>query len=144
MDAGSLLLLAIPVLLLFMITSQNRRRKREIANVQSGLAPGSRVMTTSGMYGTVTAIEGDEVVLESAPGQVTRWNRQAMGRIITPVEAGTADTDEEDGGQEPGVPEYGAPEDGTPQPGVREPGERQPGASPPAEPPSAGQRPAAG
>ena len=143
MDAGSLLLLAIPVLLLFMITSQNRRRKREIANVQSGLAPGSRVMTTSGMYGTVTAIEGDEVVLESAPGQVTRWNRQAMGRIIAPVEAGTADTDEE-ADEEPGVPEYGAPEDGKPQSGVREPGEHQPGASPRAEPPSAGQRPAAG
>jgi preprotein translocase subunit YajC len=85
-DAGSLVLLAIPVLLLFMITSQNRKRKREVAGVQSALAPGARVMTTSGMYATVMAIEGDEVTLETAPGVTSQWNKQAVGRVISPVE----------------------------------------------------------
>lgn len=86
MDPGSLLLLAIPVLLLYMITSQNRRRKREAAGVQSALAPGVRVITTSGMYATVTAIEGDEVTLETAPGVTSQWSKQAVGRVISPVE----------------------------------------------------------
>jgi preprotein translocase subunit YajC len=94
-DPGSLLLLAIPVLLLFMITSQNRRRKRETAGVQAALAPGARVMTTSGMYATVTALEGDEITLETAPGQTSRWNRQAVGRVVTPVEAEPAAADDE-------------------------------------------------
>jgi preprotein translocase subunit YajC len=45
-------------------------------------------MTTSGMYGTLVELTDDGVaVLETAPGQHTRWDRRAIAKIVTAAQA---------------------------------------------------------
>jgi preprotein translocase subunit YajC len=41
-------------------------------------------VTTSGLYGTVSAVEDDVVVLEVAPGVTNRYAKQAIMRVLTP------------------------------------------------------------
>jgi preprotein translocase subunit YajC len=40
------------------------------------------VMTTSGLFGTVSSVEDDVVQLEVAPGTTVRWMKAAIGRVI--------------------------------------------------------------
>jgi preprotein translocase subunit YajC len=76
---ASLLIFALPVLLIgFMVFSQ-RRRQREAQNLQAGLAVGDEVCTTSGLFGTVRSIDGSVVSLEVASGVTLRFDRRAIG-----------------------------------------------------------------
>ena len=76
---GQLLILALPLLLIvFMMVSQ-RRRQREVGTFQSGLDVGQEVVTTSGLFGTITQVEDAAVHLEVAPGVVVRFDRRAIG-----------------------------------------------------------------
>src|SRR6476620_4249994 len=57
-----------------------KKQKRVAAATKSmhdSLVPGARVMTTSGLHGTVTAIADDTIELEIAPGLRTTWVRAA-------------------------------------------------------------------
>ena len=77
--SGNLLILAIPLLLLiFMIWSQ-RRRQQEIATLQSSITAGDRVVTTSGIYGTVREIAETTAQLEVSPGVTLTVDRRAIG-----------------------------------------------------------------
>lgn len=80
----SLLFLGLMFVLVFMVFQRGRGQRRELAQVQSSLAPGIEVMTASGLMATVIAVEDDVVTLETAPGQHSRWDRRAVARIITP------------------------------------------------------------
>jgi preprotein translocase subunit YajC len=92
---GPLLLLV--VAFYFLIVRPQRNRQREAASLQSSLAPGLEVMTSSGLYGRIEHLDDDVAVLEVAPGTRVRWARQAIARVITPVtDAG------DDGLDEPG------------------------------------------
>lgn len=75
-------LLLIALLLLF-LTAQ-RRRQRAVRQTQASLEVGARVMTTAGLFATVAAVEGDEVLLEVAPGVVCRYVRAAVARVVPP------------------------------------------------------------
>ena len=77
-----LIILAIPLLLLWFMVSRGRRQQRELAATQNALEPGTRVMTSSGMFAEVVAVEDDAVVLEIAPGVHTRWNKRAIGQVL--------------------------------------------------------------
>ncbi|MEO5981467.1 MAG: preprotein translocase subunit YajC [Pedococcus sp.] len=75
----SLLIFALPVLLiLFMVFSQ-RKRQRAVQTLQAGLAVGDQVCTTSGLFGTVQSIDDAVVTLEVAEGVVLRFDRRAIG-----------------------------------------------------------------
>jgi preprotein translocase subunit YajC len=82
-----LLLIAVLALLLIM---NSRRQKRAIADaqrLQNSLVNGDRVVTTSGLHGTVVASEEKTTVdLEIAPGVRTRWLRAAIREKITAEE----------------------------------------------------------
>jgi preprotein translocase subunit YajC len=92
---GPLLLLV--VAFYFLIMRPQRNRQREAASLQSSLAPGLEVMTSSGLYGRIEHLDDDVAVLEVAPGTRVRWARQAIARVVTPVtDAG------DDGLDEPG------------------------------------------
>jgi preprotein translocase subunit YajC len=78
--------LLLPLLLLavfyFLLIRPQQKQRREIAQLQSTISPGARVMTGAGLIGTVVALEGDEVVLEVAPGVTNRYVRRAIMRVI--------------------------------------------------------------
>jgi preprotein translocase subunit YajC len=86
--------LLLPLLLLavfyFILIRPQQKQRREIAQLQSTLAPGARVMTGSGLVATVVAIEDDEVLLEVAPGVTNRYVRRAIMRVFPDETASTA------------------------------------------------------
>lgn len=63
-----------------------RNRQRDQLRLQSSLAPGQEVMTTSGLIATVSAVEDNEVLLEAAPGVTLRWAKPAVARILPGAE----------------------------------------------------------
>ncbi|MEV8638399.1 preprotein translocase subunit YajC [Streptosporangium sp. NPDC051023] len=80
------------VVFYFLLIRPQRKRQQEQAQMQNSLAPGTRIMTTTGLFATVTAIDADDVILEIAPGVETRWVKAAIGRVLTPVD----DADDDD------------------------------------------------
>ena len=97
-SGGSILsLLFLPgllVLLYFIMIRPQRRRMREQAEAQTRLQPqlevGSEVVTASGIYGTVTGEDGDEVLwLEIDDDVQIRIARAAIQKVLN-------DTDDDD------------------------------------------------
>jgi preprotein translocase subunit YajC len=81
MEALLLPLLLLAVFYLLLIRPQQRQRK-QMAALQSDLAPGAKVMTGAGLFGTVVSIDDQRVELEVAPG-VTNWYlRRAIVQVI--------------------------------------------------------------
>lgn len=71
-----LVLLAVP---LFLSARKQKRAMAEQKNLQDSLAPGDKVMTTSGLYGTVADASHDLTIdIEISEGVVTRWLRAAI------------------------------------------------------------------
>lgn len=99
-------LLLIPIFAVFyflMIRPQNKRRREQL-QMQSSVEPGSRVLTTNGMYATVVEVDDDGLVLEIAPGVEARFVKQAVMQVLTDdedLESDEADdaedSDESDG-----------------------------------------------
>lgn len=79
---------------LFIIRPQSRRQK-EVRSMQSALGVGSDVILTSGIYGTVAAIEDDRVQLTIADGVTITVARAAVG-AIQPTEEPAVDDDPAD------------------------------------------------
>ena len=92
----SLLLLLLMGGLLFLLFTRSRRQQRAAQQLQSGLAAGARVMTTAGLYATVVGIEDSVVVLETSPGQTSRWDRRAIARVLPEEPVDDHDTHDHD------------------------------------------------
>jgi preprotein translocase subunit YajC len=88
----------------FLMIRPQRRRQQQVQQQQKTVAPGAQVRTTAGMYATVTEVDGDDVVLEVAPGVEVRYLKRAIMEVITP---GEADETAEDGESA----EYDEPQD---------------------------------
>ena len=61
-----------------------RARAKALAQVRADLKVGSQVITTAGIYAEVTAIDGDVVTLEIAPGVDVRFATAAVVRLLEP------------------------------------------------------------
>lgn len=87
-----ILLLFIPI---FLSSRKQKRAQVEMQSLQSSLAPGDVVNTTSGLRGTVVdASYEDTIDLEIADGVVTTWVRAAIReRITTGDEPAVHDTE---------------------------------------------------
>ena len=59
-----------------------RKRAQALAQVRSQLAVGSTVLTTAGIHATVSQVDGDQVLLEVAPGVHVRFVQQAIVRLL--------------------------------------------------------------
>ncbi|MER6595298.1 preprotein translocase subunit YajC [Micromonospora purpureochromogenes] len=70
----------------FMMIRPQQKRRREAEAMQSALAPGDEVVTIGGLYGTVTGVDDDTVLLEVAPGVQTRYARPAIARVVNQAE----------------------------------------------------------
>ena len=96
-SSGSALTFPILIVLVFvgfyfLMIRPQRRRQQQAAQQQNTVNPGARVRTTAGMYATVVAVDGDDVVLEVAPGVEVRYLRRAIMEVIAPGEADEAET----------------------------------------------------
>lgn len=82
--------------LLWLMSSRTRKQQREQASFRANLAVGQEVMTASGYFGTVVDVEDDVVVLESTPGNTSRWLRAAVARVVEPPADDGSDEDDAD------------------------------------------------
>jgi preprotein translocase subunit YajC len=99
-SSGSALTFPILIVLVFvgfyfLMIRPQRRRQQQVQQQQRTVGPGARVRTTAGMYATVTEVDGDDVVLEVAPGIEVRYLKRAIMEVIEPGEE-TAETYEDD------------------------------------------------
>jgi preprotein translocase subunit YajC len=81
------IIIIVVLFLLVYMTMTRRSRARQAAQMQSNLVPGARVRTTSGIYGTVTSLVDDDVMVEVAPGVTIRMMRRAV--VPLPPDAST-------------------------------------------------------
>ncbi|MFD9948077.1 preprotein translocase subunit YajC [Nonomuraea sp. NPDC059023] len=89
---GSILpLVLLVVVFYFLLIRPQRKRQQEAVKMQNSLTPGTRVMTTTGLFATVVTVDNEDVILEVAPGIETRWVKAAIGRVVTPGDAPVED-----------------------------------------------------
>jgi preprotein translocase subunit YajC len=87
---------------LLMIRPQ-QRRKQQAQQQANTLQPGARVVTTAGMYATVVDVDGDDVILEVAPGTEVRYMKRAIMNVVS-----TPDTVDEPAQDEVPAEDYAA------------------------------------
>ena len=68
----------------FLMIRPQRRRLKESQSLQREISEGDEVITNSGMYGFVNALDGDTVWLEIAEGTEIRVSRNSLLRRINP------------------------------------------------------------
>jgi preprotein translocase YajC subunit len=76
----------------FLMIRPQRRRQQQAQQQQRTLTPGATVRTTAGMYATVSAVDGDDVILEVAPGVDVRYMRKAVMEVISSGEPEETET----------------------------------------------------
>lgn len=82
---GSLvLLLPLVAAFYFVAIRPGRRRMQAMQTVQQQLEPGREVITTAGLYATVTAVDdaAQTITLEIAPGVHARYARGAVMKVV--------------------------------------------------------------
>ena len=87
-------LIALPVLMYFLLIRPQQRRAKEQRALLSAVAEGDEVMTTSGIYGYVNAIEDDTIWLDIAEGVEIRISKGAVARRIPASEVADTPPDE--------------------------------------------------
>jgi preprotein translocase subunit YajC len=88
----TLIILVVVVAAFYMLMIRpQQRRKQQAQQQQNTVAPGALVRTTAGMYATVVEVDGDDVVLEVAPGVNVRYLRRAVMDVVSPGDAPEAD-----------------------------------------------------
>jgi preprotein translocase subunit YajC len=77
-------LILIGVIAYLLIFRPARNRQKQQRQLLAALTPGSQIMTTAGVFGTVITVDDDEITLEVAPGVVLRMVKAAVARVIEP------------------------------------------------------------
>jgi preprotein translocase subunit YajC len=141
---STLILIALMVLAFYLLIMRpQRKRQQAIAKTLSELAPGTRVMLGSGLFGTVVEVGEKQVVLETSPGNELTVLKQAVARIVTPddedAEVDDFEPDEVVEPEVPAAPELsGGPIQPEPIRPAVEPEGGRPSTDPDAEPPATG------
>lgn len=81
-DVLLVVVLALPLIGLWLLIRGSQRRAQAAADMAAGLRVGNDVVTTSGLYGTVAALDDQTVTLLVAPGVEVRYDRRAVARIL--------------------------------------------------------------
>jgi preprotein translocase subunit YajC len=92
-----LLMFGLLGVMMYFMTRRQRRAQQQQSALQNSLEVGDRVMTTSGLYGTIAdSDDATTVTLEIAPGVETEWLRAAVREKVGPVEEHVDTDDVED------------------------------------------------
>src|SRR5690348_349848 len=85
MGSGGLLLIVVAfVFLYFVLVRPQKRRQLDQARLLDNLEVGDEVVTAGGIYGHITNIDGDDLMVEIAPQLEVRVARRAIGGVIKP------------------------------------------------------------
>jgi preprotein translocase subunit YajC len=81
-----ILMALIFVAMYFLMIRPQRKRMREAQELQRSMEEGDEVITNAGVYGFITAIDGDVIWLEIAENVEIRVARAAIARVIQAVD----------------------------------------------------------
>lgn len=82
MDPFSLLLVGGLALILIVQFSRVRRQQRAVRETQAGVEVGTEVLTAAGMIATVVAVGEATVTLRGPDGDLSRWVKGAVIRVL--------------------------------------------------------------
>ncbi|QGU04743.1 preprotein translocase subunit YajC [Corynebacterium comes] len=85
-----ILIVAVFILPSFFMMRTQRRRQAELQNMQASIQSGDRVVTVSGIHGTIVGVRDTQLDVELAPGLVVVMDRIAVLRRAETAEAGIA------------------------------------------------------
>lgn len=92
--------LLLPVVLLgamyFLVIRPQQKRVRETAELVASLEVGDEVLTSAGIYGTITLIDGEVMLVEIADGVEVRMAKQAVTQLVTYEDDDETDDETED------------------------------------------------
>src|SRR3954468_17512942 len=87
------ILLAVAFVALIALPGRQRKKMAAKAQeLQNSLTPGTRVMTTAGIHGTVSGLGEGTVDVEVAPGVRMTFERRAIMQVVQPTPAAETDT----------------------------------------------------
>ena len=78
-----IMVLLLVVMYVLMIRPQRQRQQQQQAMIE-GANVGDDVLTTGGIYGTVTEAEGDDIVVEIADGLSVHMTRRGIAAVLPP------------------------------------------------------------
>jgi preprotein translocase subunit YajC len=87
--------LMLGVMYVLMIRPQRQRQAQQQSMIDNA-GVGDDVLTTGGIYGTITQVEGDDVVVELAPELTVHMTRRGIAAVLPPEEEEADDDVEED------------------------------------------------
>ena len=93
---GFLLIIVAFGFLYFVIVRPQKKRQLQARQMLSELIVGSEVVTAGGIYGRVTELHDEYVVVEIAPQTSVRVARRAIASVLPPAEAEDAAETEPD------------------------------------------------
>lgn len=70
----------------FLLIRPMRKRAAEMQQMTSSIQPGTRVLLTSGLFGTVKHVGDKQLVIELAPDMDVTVIKQAVAKVVTPDE----------------------------------------------------------
>jgi preprotein translocase subunit YajC len=88
------MVLLLVVMYVLMIRPQ-RQKQQQHQSMIDGAGVGDDVLTTGGIYGTVTQAEGDDLVVEIADGLNVHMTRRGIAAVLPPEEEEQEDADED-------------------------------------------------
>jgi preprotein translocase subunit YajC len=87
---GFLIIIVAFGFLYFVLVRPQKRRQLESQRMLANLDVGVEVVTAGGIYGRVTELQDDALMVEIAPGTRVKVARRAIGAVIPPAD-GTED-----------------------------------------------------
>ena len=79
------MVLLLVVMYVLMIRPQRQRQQAQQTMIDSA-GVGDDILTTGGIYGTITEIEDDDVVVEIADGLTVHMTRRGIAAVLPPEE----------------------------------------------------------
>jgi len=107
-----IMVLMLGVMYVLMIRPQRQRQAQQQSMID-GASVGDDVLTTGGIYGTISEVEGDDIVVEIASGVTVHMTRRGIAALLPPEpdEDGDDEEDVVDGDLEDAEPLGGVDED---------------------------------
>jgi preprotein translocase subunit YajC len=101
--SGFLLIIVAFAFLYFVLIRPQKRRQLAAQQLLSSLKVGDEVVTSGGIYGTITGLGDDDVKVEIAPQLEVRVARRAIGAVVPKDEPGEIEEEPEEAGPTPGT-----------------------------------------
>jgi preprotein translocase subunit YajC len=78
-----IMVLMLGVMYVLMIRPQRQRQAQQKSMID-GASVGDDVLTTGGIYGTISEVEGDDIVVEIANGVTVHMTRRGIAAVLPP------------------------------------------------------------